>query len=211
MTRRARVLTLEDVHRTMIALPALPAPARVLRARRPREEAGPPARHVLGPTGPRLRRSRARVARPRARAGRTRREPHRSRVHRGRLRRLPDGRAAPEGVRHHPASRSADAPGCATRISPRRSAARPRRTSRCPTRCAPAACISRPNFLNSGGLPWSWPWTNRVRLCTGIRRPLGPAGASPLVPARRPLRPRGRTDGHRLGPIRAVRTPTPEG
>ena len=77
------------------------AAAHVLRRRRAHEESRAPRRRVLGTSGPWFRRSGR--ARPRAGpgAGRARREPHRPRVHRRRLRRLPDDRHARRRVRQH--------------------------------------------------------------------------------------------------------------
>ena len=83
---------------------ALPAAAWLLPTHRAGEAARIPRRDVLGEAGSGIRRSTGAPAGRRSRAGGARREPHRPCVHgrrSGRLGRLPDGRAAPRGVREY--------------------------------------------------------------------------------------------------------------
>ena len=80
---------------------ALPAPRRVAREGRPREEGSPRGRRVLGPSRTGLRRPGRHGSRPRSRPRGARGQPHRPLLHRRPLRRLPLRLSPPRRLLQH--------------------------------------------------------------------------------------------------------------
>ncbi len=150
-----------QARRAIVACEACPRLRRYCQDGGPHQARRLPERRLLGPAGARLRRPGRAHPDARAGAGGARRQPHRTRLHRRRRRRLgrlPDERAAPRGAGQHPdlAARRRRAARFAACSSPRRPAARRRPTSRCPRRSRPAGTIWRPKWRRCPSCASSW-------------------------------------------------------